>query len=138
MGLCIDKTKLNNSLSSTEKSLASKHDIFLQRLLCCTWFQPLLVSRLSFQRLMCAAGKCRSAVFMYILYMIYHTLPFCLHLIWISCRGGSCSPVEMVNNGWPPQLQILTAPLFGSSIQCFLYTCSRADKQSRANKLLGK
>ena len=94
---------------------------------CYTWFQPLLVPCFSLQRWMNTAGKCRSVMFMDVLNMVDHTFPLRLHYIWISIRRGSCSPVEVVNNSWPPQLQVLTVPLLCSSIQSFPYTCFRTE-----------
>ncbi len=69
-------------------------------------------------------------MFMDVLNMVNHAFPLGLHHIWISIRSGSCGPVEMVYESWPPQLQILTLPLVRSSIQSFPYTYLRTKTQN--------
>lgn len=63
-----------------------------------------------------------SVVLMDVLHMVDKAGPLRLHKISVAVWGGSCRPVQVVDDGRPPQLNRLTLPVFGSRIQCLPQT----------------
>lgn len=71
---------------------------------------------------MSTTGKSSSVMLMDVLYVIHHALPLGLHDLWVAIRSGGCSPVEVVYNRRPPQLQVLAVIFLSHHIQSLAET----------------